>query len=137
MGNAVYLAFPFLLTKYDSNVTIYVLHKLIVWFNKRENTFGKKCFLSYLFPLLGHVICVAALRGTFSVRLSGRTFLIGGKTHMPDYKEMYRELFVAVTKANEILKEAQIKCEELYIDSSEEDENKVMDFKVIAGEGKK
>lgn len=56
---------------------------------------------------------------------------------MPNYKEMYRELFVAVTKANEILKEAQIKCEELYIDSSEEDENKVMEFKIIANEGKK
>ncbi len=34
---------------------------------------------------------------------------------MENYKEMYRELFIAVTKAIEILQKAQQKCEEMYI----------------------
>ncbi len=41
---------------------------------------------------------------------------------MENYKEMYRELFIAVTKAIRILQEAQQKCEEMYI-SVEEKEN--------------
>jgi hypothetical protein len=41
---------------------------------------------------------------------------------MENYKEMYRELFIAVTKAIRILQEAQQKCEEMYI-SGEEKEN--------------
>lgn len=36
---------------------------------------------------------------------------------MTNYKEMYREMFIAVTKAINILVEAQQKCEELYIDA--------------------
>ena len=50
---------------------------------------------------------------------------------MPDYERMYRVLFNAITdslcamevndraKAEEILKRAQIVCEEIYIDSTE------------------
>ncbi len=41
---------------------------------------------------------------------------------MENYKAMYRELFIAVTKAIRILQEAQQKCEEMYI-SAEEKEN--------------
>ena len=50
---------------------------------------------------------------------------------MPDYKTMYKELFIAVTKAIDILKNAQIKTEEIYISSSEEDENKIIPFKIL------
>ena len=56
---------------------------------------------------------------------------------MPNYKEMYRKLFIAVTQATEILKEAQIECEELYINSSEDDDDKVKEFKIIAPKDKK
>ena len=41
---------------------------------------------------------------------------------MPDYKAMYLDLFNSVTDAIEILCEAQKKAEELYINSSEKDE---------------
>ena len=36
---------------------------------------------------------------------------------MADYKEMYREMFIAATKAIEVLVEAQQKCEDLYINA--------------------
>ena len=39
---------------------------------------------------------------------------------MPDYKKMYLELFNSITNAIEILKEAQIKSEDMYINSEEE-----------------
>ena len=55
---------------------------------------------------------------------------------MPNYKEMYRKLFIAVTQATEILKEAQLECEELYINSSEDDDDKVKEFKIIAPKDK-
>ena len=55
---------------------------------------------------------------------------------MPDYKGMYKELFGAVTEAIEILKKAQIKTEEMYILSSENDDNKVVELK-IADKNKK
>lgn len=38
---------------------------------------------------------------------------------MENYKEMYRELFIATTKAINILTLAQQKCEELYIEAGE------------------
>ena len=41
---------------------------------------------------------------------------------MPDYKAMYLSLFNSVTDAIEILCEAQKKAEELYMSSSEKDE---------------
>ena len=41
---------------------------------------------------------------------------------MPDYKAMYLSLFNSVTDAIEILCEVQKKAEELYISSSEQDE---------------
>ncbi len=55
---------------------------------------------------------------------------------MPNYKEMYRKLFIAVTQATEILKEAQLECEELYINSSEDEEDKVKEFKVLSSKEK-
>lgn len=39
---------------------------------------------------------------------------------MPDYKEMYRIMFTAMAKAIFILQEAQIQCEELYIEADKE-----------------
>ena len=39
---------------------------------------------------------------------------------MPDYKEMYRIMFTAMTEAIFILQEAQIKCEELYLEADPE-----------------
>ena len=37
---------------------------------------------------------------------------------MPDYKKMYHKLFNAMTDAIEIMKQAQIEAEEIYINSS-------------------
>ena len=50
---------------------------------------------------------------------------------MPDYKTMYYKMFNAVTDSIEILKQAQLESEELYIESSEKDENKITELKVI------
>ena len=50
---------------------------------------------------------------------------------MPDYKNMYKNLFNAVTEAIEILQQAQIDAEEMYIDSSEIDETKLTKFKIL------
>ena len=50
---------------------------------------------------------------------------------MPDYKRMYKKLFNAVTEAIEILQEAQVDTEELYIESSEIDDTKLSKFKII------
>ena len=44
---------------------------------------------------------------------------------MPDYKAMYLSLFNAVTDAIEILCEAQKKTEEMYISSSEDEDEDV------------
>ncbi len=49
-----------------------------------------------------------------------------GGFEMENYKEMYRELFIAVTKAVRILEEAQQKCEEMYIEA--EDRDKVINI---------
>ncbi len=40
---------------------------------------------------------------------------------MTDYKEMYRELFIATTKAIELLVEAQKKCEDIYINAEDKE----------------
>ena len=53
---------------------------------------------------------------------------------MPDYKKMYTDLFKSVTQAIEILKQAQIDAEETYINSSENDGKKIMQFKILKGE---
>ena len=42
---------------------------------------------------------------------------------MKEYKEMYLHLFNEVTTAIEILKEAQKKCEEMYIEASSNEKN--------------
>ena len=52
---------------------------------------------------------------------------------MPDYKKMYTDLLKSVTQAIEILKQAQIDAEETYINSSENDDKKIMQFKVLHG----
>ncbi|NLF80554.1 MAG: hypothetical protein GX572_05110 [Clostridia bacterium] len=38
---------------------------------------------------------------------------------MPDYAKMYGELFRATTKAIEVLQQAQIKAEEMYLSDEE------------------
>lgn len=48
---------------------------------------------------------------------------------MTDYKSMYTDLFKAVTESIEILKQAQIKAENTYIDTSEPD--KRFDFAIF------
>lgn len=50
---------------------------------------------------------------------------------MPDYKAMYYKIFNSVTDAIEILKKAQLETEEIYIDSSEKDDHKVVEFKIV------
>ena len=75
------------------------------------------------------------MRGSFERHFFGASFgahfFNWEGSSLPDYKEMYRKLFIAVTQATEILKEAQIECEELYINSSEDDENKIAEFKIM------
>ena len=43
---------------------------------------------------------------------------------MPDYKEMYLSLFRATEKAINILIEAQNKCEDMYIEAEDDEEDK-------------
>lgn len=38
---------------------------------------------------------------------------------MPDYEKMYKTLLDGVEKAIEMLKNAELKCEEIYIDTAE------------------
>ena len=49
---------------------------------------------------------------------------------MPNYKEMYHDLFNAMTDAINILQQAQIDVEEKYLDSTETDSIERMKFKV-------
>ena len=56
---------------------------------------------------------------------------------MPDYKTMYYKLFNAVTDAVEILQQAQSEAEERYIESSEKDEHKIVNLKIIEDNKKK
>ena len=68
-------------------------------------------------------LCVAAIGVVhFSCVASAAHFLFLRRNFMPDYKSMYLSLFNSVTDAIEILCEAQKKAEELYISSSEQDE---------------
>ena len=50
---------------------------------------------------------------------------------MPDYKKMYANLFNAVTDVIEILKQAQIETENIYIDSSEQEGKNILKLKMI------
>ena len=43
---------------------------------------------------------------------------------MPDYKEMYLKLMRETEKAIRILEQAQLDCEELYLQSEDEDDTK-------------
>ena len=43
---------------------------------------------------------------------------------MPDYKQMYLELFQSITSATKLLQDAQLNAENLYIETAEENENK-------------
>ena len=44
--------------------------------------------------------------------------------NMPDYKEMYLKLMRETEKAIRILEQAQLDCEELYLQSEDEDDTK-------------
>jgi len=50
---------------------------------------------------------------------------------MPDYKTMYYKMFNAVTDSIEILKQAQLEAEEMYIESSEKDDSKITELKIV------
>ena len=50
---------------------------------------------------------------------------------MSNYKDPYFKLFGAIANAMDILSKAQIEAEELYLNSCEENEKKVVKFKVI------
>lgn len=41
---------------------------------------------------------------------------------MPDYKAMYEKMFIAAENAMDMLIKAQRECEEMYMDSDDEDE---------------
>ena len=49
-------------------------------------------------------------------------FFCEGEIIMPDYKSMYLDLFNSITDAIEILREAQRKAEEIFINSSKNEE---------------
>ena len=49
----------------------------------------------------------------------GRLFLFTKEKTMADYKKMYLQMYNAITDAIEILKEAQIKAEEEFIESED------------------
>ena len=68
-----------------------------------------------------HFSCVAS---------AAHFFICKGELVMPDYKEMYLKLFNSITNAIEILQQAQIETEEIYITS--DDENNVV--KIINNE---
>ena len=44
---------------------------------------------------------------------------------MPDYKEMYLKLMRETEKAIRILEQAQLDCEELYLQSEDEDDSEL------------
>ena len=50
---------------------------------------------------------------------------------MPDYKTMYKKLFGAVTEAIDILQKAQQETEEIYIESGEKDDSKIVGLKLV------
>ncbi len=50
---------------------------------------------------------------------------------MPDYKKMYTTLFNSVTDAIEILQQAQNETEEIFVNSSEEEDNKIVRLKIL------
>lgn len=45
-----------------------------------------------------------------------------GRVHMPDYRELYLKLFLAVEDAINLLTKARQECEELFISSFEFDD---------------
>ena len=49
---------------------------------------------------------------------------------MPNYKDMYYKMFNAITDAIEILKNAQFEAEEEYINSSEKENQKIIELKI-------
>ena len=72
-----------------------------------------------------HFSCVAS---------AAHFFIYKGENIMPDYKAMYLNLFNSVTEAVKILSDAQKRAEEIYIDSSELDEERIKNFKIITKE---
>ena len=51
---------------------------------------------------------------------------------MTDYKTMYHKLFSTVTDVMEALNNAQLETEEIYVDSSGKDENKIVNLELIS-----
>lgn len=80
--------------------------------------------------------CVAAIGVMhFSVRGFGcALFIYKGEFIMPDYKTMYINLFNSVSEAIKILCDAQRKAEETYIVSSEKDDERLKNIKIIRTE---
>ena len=82
--------------------------------------------LYFRIPLQESEVCVAAIGVVhFSCVASAAHFLFLRRNVMPDYKAMYLSLFNSVTDAIEILCEAQKKTEEMYISSSEDEDEDV------------
>ena len=51
---------------------------------------------------------------------------------MPDYKTMYFKLFNSVTDAIDTLTEAQKEAEEMYLTSSENEDEKIKKIKIVS-----
>jgi hypothetical protein len=88
----------------------------------RENTLVKGVFSLYR-TAFGCDCVTTGEEFTFSCVPSGTHFFIlpKGRNVMTDYKGMYIDLFKSVTEAVEILKQAQAKSENTYIDTSTAD----------------
>lgn len=65
--------------------------------------------------------CVAFSCALFcTMAVVTRFILLQGGKLMPDYKSLYLNLLDGVEKAMEILKNVELACEEIYIDTSDE-----------------
>ena len=51
-----------------------------------------------------------------------------------DYKKLYKKMFNATTEAIYTLQQAQIECEDMYIESGEKDGEKISKFTVLENE---
>lgn len=51
-----------------------------------------------------------------------------------DYKKLYKKMFNATTEAIYTLQQAQIECEDMYMEMGEKDDEKISKFNVLENE---
>ena len=102
----------------------------------RENTLVKGVF-SYYRTSFGRNCVTTMEKHFFGAFFIERTFLFKEKIIMPDYRKMYHTLFNAMTDAITILQNAQIEMEGKYINETEQDDIKKMQFKIVEKDNNK